>query len=241
MYKYLHTHTHIYSNLYTCSTCSTHTHTHIHIQFIYHVGKDMKNARTFFQRILRISWCTIASSFQHSSSIVPATGIGAMFQCGSRWATNICKVASFNGTQYGQWAHYQSCACPVSHLFLAKHLPNTSEFKWIKSKKRGPHCFPEQQGQMLPSLTEGIIQENCEAWCVRPFLSSHACPLLPGCECLAQLGSQAELRPAATPLALLLLAPMAFGLGAIGAKLWRRELWRRRVTVRELGEEMLKA
>ena len=118
-------------------------------------------------------------------------GIGAMFQCGSRWASKICKTASFNGTQYGEWGHYESCVCPVSHLFLTKHLPNTSEFQWIKSEQRGPHCFPKQ-GQLLPSLTEGMIRANCAAWCVVPVLSSkHECPLLPGCECLQGISAVA--------------------------------------------------
>lgn len=122
------------------------------------------------------------------------TGIGAMFQCGSRWASKICKTASFNGTQYGEWGHYESCVCPVSHLFLTKHLPNTSEFQWIKSEKRGPHCFPKQ-GQQLPSLTEDMIRANCAAWCVVPLLNSkHECPLLPGCECLQGISAATESR-----------------------------------------------
>jgi len=140
-------------------------------------------------RVLADTFC---SEWHGSPALV--IGIGAMFQCGSRWASKICKTASFNGTQYGEWGHYESCVCPVSHLFLTKHLPNTSEFQWIKSEKRGPHCFPKQ-GQLLPSLTEGMIRANCAAWCVVPILSSkHECPLLPGCECLQGISAATESR-----------------------------------------------
>lgn len=176
-----------------------------------------------------------------------AEGIGAMFQCGSRWASKICKTASFNGTQYGEWGHYESCVCPVSHLFLTKHLPNTSEFQWIKRKKRGPHCFPKQ-GQLLPSLTEGMIRANCAAWCVVPVLSSkHECPLLPGCECLQGISGISAVAtdlsaPSAPTFPSLPVLCVGLAVSALVAavSLWRR-LPRRRVTVRELGEEMLKA
>lgn len=175
-----------------------------------------------------------------------AEGIGAMFQCGSRWASKICKTASFNGTQYGEWGHYESCVCPVSHLFLTKHLPNTSEFQWIKSEKRGPHCFPKQ-GQQLPSLTEDMIRANCAAWCVVPLLNSkHECPLLPGCECLQGISAATDLSVPSVPspiLGLGLLVSLALAaLALLAASLWRGRS--RRVTLRELGalgEEMLKA
>lgn len=123
------------------------------------------------------------------------TGVGALFACSSRWASNICRRASFNGTSYGEWQHYESCVCPVSHLFLAKHLPNTSEFKWITKGKHGPHCFPATSGQTrLPSITRQMISANCEAWCEHPRVHlDHACPLLPGCDCLKPSQLHAEI------------------------------------------------
>ena len=108
--------------------------------------------------------------------------ISLSFACSTAWATQVCGLASYQGTTYGKYGHYSECNCPVSGWYLARYLPNTSAFE----PQKKPHCYPGE-GQP-PSITQEKLKANCAKWCgIRaPQVggSQQICPILPGCECL---------------------------------------------------------
>ncbi|CAK9068583.1 unnamed protein product [Durusdinium trenchii] len=120
----------------------------------------------------------------HPSNETPHKSTSFTYACSNAWAIQVCSLASYNGTVYGQYSHYSECNCPVSSWYRAKFLPDTPSFRSQKIS----HCYSEQGKGQLPMVTKADVELNCAKWCGAraPTVSgfNNSCSILPGCECL---------------------------------------------------------